>query len=148
MPLLDLTFSQETTRDTLTKIKWFKYLQHGMCFIMCHYSTDWFHTDSEQPDEHWADRLFCVFFFLSAVFGVAETLLSCFLPSLALKLANALLICVGHNTGKQGCFLLHHFLRINTFQQWLYWLRKRHVACVFLTALPCWVLDTWLNNVI
>lgn len=88
------------------------------------------------------------FFFLPAVFGVAETLLSCFLPSLALKLAIALLICVGHNTGKQGCFLLHHFLRINTFQQWLYWLRKRHVVCVVLAALPRLVHDTRLSNVI
>lgn len=58
-------------------------------------------------------QTFC--FFPSTVFAVEETLLSCFLPFLALKLANTLLICVGHNTGKQGCFLLHHFLWIDTY---------------------------------
>lgn len=52
-----------------------------------------------------------------------ETFLSCFLPFLALKLAAVLLICVGHNTGKQACFLLHHFLGINILQQWLNWLK-------------------------
>lgn len=41
------------------------------------------------------------YFLPPTVFGIAETLPSCFLPSSALKLAAALLICVGHKTGKQ-----------------------------------------------
>lgn len=71
-----------------------------------------FHTDGETLS-FFQDRLFA--FSPPTVFAVAETLLSCFLPSLSLKLANPLLICVGHNTGKQAHFLLHHFLAINTF---------------------------------
>lgn len=77
-----------------------------------------------------------------------ETFLLCFLPSLASKLAAASLICMGHNTGKQGHFLLHHFLRINTLQKQLYLLKFRqkgkHNTTVHLIEMAA-NLGSWRN---
>lgn len=125
----------QTNEDTLTKVKRFQYFQKRICLIMCHYSTiNWCYIPhrlrAQQTLRLFPRQAFC---FFPTMFSLAETLLSCFLPFLAFKISIALLICVGHNSGKQACFLLHHFLRINTSQQWPLFKKKRgHASCVLM----------------
>lgn len=122
-----------------------------MCFILCHYSSINSFLDPERTPSRrtkttfFQDKLLA---FSSSDLATEETLLSCFLPSLALKLASALLICVGHNTGKHSGFLLHHFLGANRFQQCVHWkceVFSRYVLCDTLIISPI-IYDTHTHN--